>query len=235
MFEPQFNIYEPQGLRGHYLATDLESQKLTSQQERKKQATNFQRPELDYLPSLSVFEARSAQIAADPRKFAKRNGGELPSGFPKSIIGPRVWSHDDIANSQQLVQVFSAVEVAEIEAALLYFLGKLTEDHGYARKEAEANSVTALPGDNGPDDVSQETFPLPTLASNLRNIAQQVHNGKGLAIFRGLDPSKHTHMENAIVFLGVSSYIAEQRGVQDKFGNMIGEWNCYLRFHARQD
>lgn len=235
MFESQFNILEPQGLRGHYLATDLENQKLKSQQERKKQISNFKRPELDYLPSLSVFEARSAQIAADPRKFAMRNGGELPSGFPKSIIGPRVWSHDDIGNSQQFVQVFSAVEVAEIEVALLHFLVKLTEGQRYARREAEANSVTALPGGIGLDDVSQETFPLPTLASKLRNIAQQVHNGKGLAILRGLDPSKHTHKENAIVFLGISSYIAEQRGVQDKFGNMIGEWNCCLRFHARQD
>ncbi|CAM5999988.1 unnamed protein product [Sphagnum balticum] len=138
-----------------------------------------QRPELDYLPSFKVFQDRSQRIAANSDAILKRKDFNLPDGYPRFIIGDRVWS--------------------------------------------------ALPGNNTIEQVSQETFPLPSLRTKLRSAAEEVHEGKGLVILRGLDPSKHTPMENAILFLGMSSYIAEQQGVQDKFGNMIGNFDCILK------
>lgn len=42
-------------------------------------------------------------------------------------------------------------------------------------------------------------------------------------ILRGLDVEKYTPEDLLVVFLGVSSYIAEQRGVQDRLSTMLSE------------
>jgi hypothetical protein len=75
----------------------------------------------------------------------------------------------------------------------------------------------------GPQSVSQETFPLPKLRVKLEAVANECHNGIGFAVLRGLDPTRYTALENVLLYLGVTSYIAEKRGCQDSSGNMISE------------
>ncbi|KAL1837018.1 hypothetical protein VTJ49DRAFT_4387 [Mycothermus thermophilus] len=72
-----------------------------------------------------------------------------------------------------------------------------------------------------PDDISRKTFVLPTLQAQLERASHQVHQGRGFVIVRGLDPRKYTAEDNVTIFLGVASYIGEQRGVQDKKGSML--------------
>jgi hypothetical protein len=68
--------------------------------------------------------------------------------------------------------------------------------------------------------VSQETFPLPTLHAELRRLSGELHTGHGFFVLRGLDVSKYTREENIIIYAGVSSHVASQRGRQDhKFNN----------------
>lgn len=81
----------------------------------------------------------------------------------------------------------------------------------------------ALPGENGPNRVSKETFPLPILDKRLEDISKELHFGRGFAILRGLEPKKYTPLDNIIIYAGVTSYIAETRGCQDGWGNMISE------------
>ena len=71
--------------------------------------------------------------------------------------------------------------------------------------------------------MSRETFPLPKLQSKLHEIALSVHQGVGFSVLRGLDPSKYTPLDNVLLYLGVTSYIAEQRGAQNYDGRMICE------------
>jgi hypothetical protein len=75
----------------------------------------------------------------------------------------------------------------------------------------------------GPESVSRETFPLPKLRSKLEDVANELHNGIGFAVLRGLDPELYTALDNVLLYLGVTSYIAEKRGCQDSSGNMISE------------
>lgn len=82
-----------------------------------------------------------------------------------------------------------------------------------------------LSGNLGPNEVNEETFPLPGLGQKLQDIAEQVHNGIGFAILRGLEPKKYSAFENLILLLGITGYIAEKRGVQDASGNMISEYS----------
>ena len=73
------------------------------------------------------------------------------------------------------------------------------------------------------DLVNHKTFPLPKLQHVLRDLCNDVHNGKGFFVLRGLDPEKYSVEEGMIIFLGIQSYIGEHRARQDDNGNMIGK------------
>jgi len=70
----------------------------------------------------------------------------------------------------------------------------------------------------GFEDVSKATFPLPTLGSILESASQDVHEGRGFVVVRGLNPSRYSMEENAIIYLGISSYIGGQRARQNMEG-----------------
>jgi hypothetical protein len=48
-----------------------------------------------------------------------------------------------------------------------------------------------------------------------------LYQGKGFFNIRGLDPRKYSAEDNVLVFLGISSYVAEQRAKQDSYGYML--------------
>lgn len=68
-----------------------------------------------------------------------------------------------------------------------------------------------------------DMFPLPTLGPELLKIADIVYNSLGFSIIRGLDLGEFDPNDRVIVFLGLSSYVGEERGPQDRHGTMISE------------
>lgn len=88
-----------------------------------------------------------------------------------------------------------------------------------------------------PGHLSPETFRLPTLGPKLRRLSQRVHSEEGFFVLRGLKPWTYKRLENTIVFTGISSYIANRRGMQCADGPVMSEWspdsfwinNCNLR------
>lgn len=71
------------------------------------------------------------------------------------------------------------------------------------------------------DKLSKQTFYLPTLGPRLTSLAQQVHQGQGFFLLRGLNPKEYSDLVNAIVYIGLSCYVGERRGRQDEYGNML--------------
>jgi len=71
-----------------------------------------------------------------------------------------------------------------------------------------------------------ETFPLPTLGLKLKAVSNQLHEGIGFALLRGLDAVKYSALDNLLLYLGITSYIAEIRGCQDYDGRMVGTLHC---------
>ncbi|KAJ4161954.1 hypothetical protein NW765_010043 [Fusarium oxysporum] len=65
--------------------------------------------------------------------------------------------------------------------------------------------------------IAQETFPLPTLHSELRRLSRELHFGHGFFVLRGLDVDRYTREENIIIYAGVSSHIGPIRGRQDAY------------------
>lgn len=49
----------------------------------------------------------------------------------------------------------------------------------------------------------------------MRGISNEIHNGRGFKVLRGLPVAKHTREDNIIIYAGVSSHIAPIRGRQD--------------------
>lgn len=80
--------------------------------------------------------------------------------------------------------------------------------------------------------MTQENFPLPTIQANLARACLDVHQGRGFAIVRGIDPRKYTAEDNVTIFLGISNYVGEQRGIQDKKGTMLSRLSSLSVFAA---
>ncbi|KAK6073980.1 hypothetical protein SCUP234_04843 [Seiridium cupressi] len=71
------------------------------------------------------------------------------------------------------------------------------------------------------DEVDRDKFPLPTLGPLLDRCAVEIHYGHGVCVIRGLDPKKYILEDHSVIYLGVSSYLGGQRGVQSSRGAML--------------
>ncbi|KAL9611142.1 MAG: hypothetical protein Q9167_004195 [Letrouitia subvulpina] len=154
-------------------------------------------PNIEWMPSRETYEARVRELGAQGVPRSK----DLPAGFPKHIEGARAWTGSEFTKETSFVLQISTEEVHEIEKALKSF------------KDSRSGKDLAM--------VMQRTFPLPLFGKKLKEMSKIVHSGRGFAVIRGLDPEKFSRMDNVIIYLGVTSYIAEMRGRQDSTGSML--------------
>jgi hypothetical protein len=75
------------------------------------------------------------------------------------------------------------------------------------------------------DQICRSNFVLPTLGPKLNQIRQDIHNGKGFTVIRGLEPSKYSAEVLSMLYLGIQSHLANKLGRQDSKGNMLGRPN----------
>lgn len=73
------------------------------------------------------------------------------------------------------------------------------------------------------DEVGQSNFPLPKLAPQLAQCAKTIHEGRGFFVLRGLDQLNYSVEDSTIIYLGIASYIADKRGLQDKKGTVLSK------------
>jgi hypothetical protein len=74
------------------------------------------------------------------------------------------------------------------------------------------------------DIVSPTNFTLPTLSSKLEALRDDVYNGKGFVIIRGLDTFAYSQRNLVTIYLGLTSYVAEVKGKQNQDGSMLGKY-----------
>jgi hypothetical protein len=175
------------------------------------------RPNIDWYPSFSVYQERVARLA----ELAADRPSTVPEGFPEEIKGPRVWTGSDFDDPDKYLIRLSKTDLAEIKDALEHFKSMLIISQTLF--SLANRHLLDMPGDNGPDKVTRETFPLPTLGPTLVAVSKQLHFGTGFAVIRGLNPNEYSPLDNILVYLGITSYIAEVRGCQDYDGRMLGK------------
>jgi hypothetical protein len=167
---------------------------------------------IGYHPLLHQHVARASNHVA-----ASSQNGLVPSGWPTRLHGPLAWRRDDLADVRNFVYVLSEQEQKEVASALQHFKG---ESFGHTGSGSDSY-VTAL---NIPvSTVTRATFPLPDLGKRLVQLQDLIYDGPGFVIVRGLKLEAYGDVDIAVIFLGVSSYIAERRGKQDRRGSMLSE------------
>ncbi|ORY61788.1 TfdA family taurine catabolism dioxygenase TauD [Pseudomassariella vexata] len=145
-------------------------------------------PDIEYAPDYDKWQARAA------RRLAAGNlPTSVPDGFPEQLTGNMVWEGQTIAETYDWTYVLSDDQLAEIDRAVEHFKA-LGISFGH---------------------ITPETFPLPKLHSQLRRLSDELHNGHGFFVIRGLRVDEHSREDNIIIYAGLSAHIAPQRGRQD--------------------
>ncbi|KAI1027121.1 hypothetical protein LB504_007989 [Fusarium proliferatum] len=145
-------------------------------------------PDIAYAPNYENYQARTAKRLKEGNLPAS-----VPDGFPKQLTGDLVWEGDSVGQHYDWTYKLSEDQLGEIDQALHHFKGLgLSLGH-----------------------ISAETFPLPNLHSELRRLSDELHKGHGFFVIRGVNVDNYTREENSIIYVGISSHIAPQRGRQD--------------------
>ncbi|KAL1861884.1 hypothetical protein Plec18170_000707 [Paecilomyces lecythidis] len=145
-------------------------------------------PDIGYMPDYDKYLARSKR-----RQETEKLDKHLPEGFPSSLSGDLVWDGNTLSSRYSWNYDLTAEDLDEINNALGHF-----------------KSLNKPMG-----ELSPETFPLPNLHALMREISNEVHNGHGFKVIRGLPVDSYTREENVIIYTGLSSHVAPIRGRQD--------------------
>ncbi|OTB02120.1 hypothetical protein M426DRAFT_62823 [Hypoxylon sp. CI-4A] len=135
-----------------------------------------------------------------PKNSVSDGLSSLPTGYPTQLPGNLAWTGSSFSDDK------------------LHFVYNLTEEDLAEIGSAKEN-FKSLELDG--DQVNRANFPLPTLGPKLDKLSQDIYNGTGLSVVRGVKPAHHSVEDLTIIWLGIQAYIADQRGCQDDQGNML--------------
>ncbi|MGB0576980.1 MAG: TauD/TfdA family dioxygenase [Alphaproteobacteria bacterium] len=98
--------------------------------------------------------------------------------------GPAVWKGADFVNDDAWIVSLSSGDLSEIDTAL-----------NQAKR-------TGLPV----HQITSKEFPLPGLGKQLEALAEELENGRGFAVIRGVPVNQYSEDENKIISWGLCSY-----------------------------
>ncbi|OZJ03065.1 hypothetical protein BZG36_03785 [Bifiguratus adelaidae] len=120
--------------------------------------------------------------------------------FPAKIEGPSVWYGPDLAaNPDRWLTRFMPEQLEEIEGAL---------------KVYKASGEPLI-------KITRELFPLPTVSKLLGEHKDELLNGQGVTLLRGLPIHKYTREDQIAIFMGLGSYLGH-RIPQNGKGHVLG-------------
>ncbi len=118
------------------------------------------------------------------------------------VTGPAVWDRAEISADDSWQYHLSDETLAEIKANL--------------------NALTVDPGAVVLKDVNPDNFPLPSFASQAKEIADQIGCGRGIVRLSGLDVDNYSLDEAKLVYSGICNHIGITVSQSHK-GDYIGE------------
>ncbi len=118
---------------------------------------------------------------------------------PPMIEGPSAWYGPQMAASRDWIEPLAETEIAEIDAATQRLI------------RADKDIATITPAD----------FPLPTLRPRLRRILDDVLNGRGFVLLRGLPVERWSKRQSATAFFGLGTHLGNARP-QNAQGHVLG-------------
>ena len=142
------------------------------------------------------------------------------------ITGPKAWRGDRLTNDPSWIVTFTDADIAEMERAL-------TAAKSTGRAMAE---------------IGREQFPLPTLAPKLVRVLDEIRNGRGFVVVRGLPVPRYSDDDVGLILWGLGRYLGTPLH-QNPQGDLLGhvydhgrtygnidvrgyETNAYLPYHT---
>lgn len=122
------------------------------------------------------------------------------SAAPRVLEPQCEWAAGDVADEATWTELLDDAEQAELDAALRHAL-------------ARSRDVLEL----GRDD-----FPLPTLASRLARIEDELINGRGFVRLRGVERAAYTQEEMEVLYWGIGTHLGLP-WAQNKHGHVLGD------------
>ena len=122
-----------------------------------------------------------------------------PAISMKHVVDPAAWTADELKKDQGWVYNLSETDIAELNFLVNNLDNKITD---------------VL-------EISTEDIFLPTLAPKLKDIANDVINGRGLALIRGVPVERYNRLQSAIAFWCIGSHIGQPVS-QNAKGHLLG-------------
>lgn len=129
-----------------------------------------------------------------PLASATMTPGSSP---PKEIVGPSAWYGRDMAKTDAWIFRLSNEDIAEIERAV------------------EASRRLAI------QNIDKAAFPLPRLGSRLDALLDELLDGRGFTLIRGLPMERYDIETAARAYWGLGSYFGSARS-QNARGDLLG-------------
>jgi len=108
---------------------------------------------------------------------------EYPSP-PGELEGASVWYGSLIKSSKSWICSFSKTEKSELDSAM---------------RSIKAKGIDII-------NIRKEDFFLPTLSSKFENIKQELLNGRGFILIRGIPVAEYSIKETAIIYYGIGMH-----------------------------
>jgi hypothetical protein len=115
------------------------------------------------------------------------------------VIDPAGWSKAEIEGSSDWCYVLNEREIADLDRAI-------------AAIESRALPV---------GEIRREDFALPVLEPALAAMRDEVLDGRGFALIRGLPVERYTRLQSAIAFWGLGRYLGDPVS-QNRHGHLLG-------------
>jgi hypothetical protein len=142
------------------------------------------------------------------------------------ITGPKAWRSDRLGNDPSWIVTFTDADIAETERALA-----AAKSTGRAMAE-----------------IGREQFPLPTVAPKLARILDEIRDGRGFVVVRGLPVRRYSDDDVGLILWGLGRYLGTPLH-QNPQGDLLGhvydhgrtygnidvrgyETNAYLPYHT---
>lgn len=119
------------------------------------------------------------------------------------VEGPSAWYGDDLGKVEDWIRPLGEAEIAELEAA------------------AEAVLKNDRAGKQPLIEIGAAQFPLPRFGPALREMREEVLNGRGFALLRGLPVARYSIEERAAIFWGIGVHMGKARSQNGK-GHLLG-------------
>ena len=103
----------------------------------------------------------------------------------RALGGPGAWRGAEMARRDDWMHCLSPVEVGEIAAAVAA--------HGASGRQIQ--------------EITADTFPLPTLGPRLRAFGAEILRGRGFVLLRGLPVERWSVPETATAYYGLGTHL----------------------------